>query len=260
MLPPRAYVFIGLNAVRFFSIVALLLVFSSSILVMVDDIKAVNRFMSAGSHATNGTSVDHNMTDCDYIEGSTVPNQPAGAFWAVTNRLLIITQVIFLLLSEVGWPDKFFRNFFPVLSMDFGLGALGVIQCLIGAAVLSHHVDEFALVSAFFLFAVGCLNILVGLIWRQSAKDKRSLTSWRDQKKNILPAPVSSIASKIGPPSFISHQTFGGLGFGRQGEKQAGLKGYLLTKPLESLPRYAANPGRGSRSNSPAFESSPTAV
>ena len=61
---------------------------------------------------------------------STVPNQPAGAFWAVLNRLLIICQIILLILSEVGWPQKFFSRFFPVLGYDFGLGALGIIQCL----------------------------------------------------------------------------------------------------------------------------------
>lgn len=61
---------------------------------------------------------------------STVPNQPAGVFWAVLNRLLIIGQVIILFLSEIGWPSAFFERFFPVLGDEFGLGALGVIQCL----------------------------------------------------------------------------------------------------------------------------------
>ena len=95
------------------------------------------------------------------FSGSTVPNQPAGVFWAVLNRLLIIFQVIVLFLSEAGWPYKFFDIYFPVLGSNFGVGALGIFECLIGAAVLSHHVDDFSLVSAFFLFALGCLNILV---------------------------------------------------------------------------------------------------
>ena len=59
-----------------------------------------------------------------------MPNQPAGVFWAVVNRLLIIAQVIILIFSEIGWPAAFFDRFFPVLGKDFGLGALGVIQCL----------------------------------------------------------------------------------------------------------------------------------
>lgn len=131
----------------------------------------------------------------------------------------------------------------------------------IGAAVLSHHVDDFTLVSAFFLFSIGCLNILVGLIFRAGAKSKRSVTSWREQAKSALPThvagvdirPVASVA-----PSFVSSvfsekqpeqnapataaPAHPGFGFGRQGEKAAALKGYLISKPLESLPRYAAKP------------------
>lgn len=57
----------------------------------------------------------------------------------------------------------------------------------IGAAILSHHVDTFALVAAFFLFSLGCLNVFIGLIWRASARDKRSVTSWRESKKDVLP-------------------------------------------------------------------------
>jgi hypothetical protein len=56
-------IFAGLNATRFLSIVALLLVFASSILVMVTNIKAVNRFQA--NRITNSTDI---MLDCDYIE------------------------------------------------------------------------------------------------------------------------------------------------------------------------------------------------
>lgn len=66
-----------------------------------------------------------------------MPNQPAGAFWAVLNRLLIIFQVIVLIMSEVGWPMAFFNRFFPILGDDFGLGALGVIQCLYALPLFS---------------------------------------------------------------------------------------------------------------------------
>ncbi|KAJ3715738.1 hypothetical protein FB446DRAFT_741211 [Lentinula raphanica] len=265
MLPPRAYFFIGLNIIRTLSIIALILVFASNIVTLVHDVEAVNAFMAAkgdsSSSSSNSTLTD--MLNCDYIEDSTVPNQPAGIFWAVLNRLLIIGQTVVLVLSELGWPSKFFDRFFPVLGKDFGLGALGVIQCLIGAAILSHFVDDFTLVSAFFLFSIGCLNIFVGLIFRQGAKTKRSITSWREHAKSALPThvagvPVAPIVNHA--PSFVSnvfnndkerHSTASdgseastasgkaGLGFGRQGEKAAAMKGYFITKPLESLPRYA---------------------
>jgi len=264
MLPPRAYVFIGLNGVRVLSIIALLLVFSSNIVTLVHDIQAVNVFVAAGKAATTTTDSSGNttMVNPDYIPGSTVPNQPAGAFWAVLNRLFIIGQTVILILSEFGWPSAFFNRFFPVLGKDFGVGALGVIECLIGAAILSHHVDTFTLVSAFFLFSIGCLNIVVGLIWRESAKAKRSVTSWREHAKSALPTHVAGVDVRPivsnGPPSFVSSMWSGndekvkradtgsstksGYGFGRQGEKAAALKGYLISKPVESLPRYAPKP------------------
>jgi len=276
MLPPRAYTFITLNAIRILSITALLLVVASNTVTLADDIKAVNRFVAAGKDASTSDTANTNATaqmfDSDYIPGSTVPNQPAGAFWAVLNRLFIIFQVLVLILSELGFPSTFFTRYFPVLGENFGLGALGIIQMLIGAAILSHHVNTFTLVSAFFLFSLGCVNVLVGLIFRESAKSKRSFTSWRDHAKSALPTHVAGV--EIRPPTFVSklytgggttpsadnsssgervgsmgresnadaestNVKFAGFGFGRQGEKVAGLKGYLISKPVESLPRYA---------------------
>jgi len=241
MLPTRGYTFIGLNVVRALSLISLVLLFASSIVVMVHDIQAVNHFQLAKS--LNDTAVINNTLDCDYIDGSTVPNQPAGAFWAVINRLFIIFQVIILILSEIGWPSKLFERFFPVLGKNFGLGALGVIQCLIGAAVLSHFVDNFALVSAFFLFSIGCINIIIGLVWRETAKSKRSITSWREQSKGVLPEYTPRFSSVFASEKHFDGESRSssraGYGFGRQGEKAAALKGFMITKPVETLPRYA---------------------
>ncbi|KAJ6578890.1 hypothetical protein DFH09DRAFT_1148587 [Mycena vulgaris] len=245
MLPPRAYTFIGLNGLRILSIIGLLLVFSSNIVTLAHDIQAFDRFQAgktavSDSASTNATA--EGILDSDYIIGSTVPNQPAGIFWAVLNRLLIIVQVIILLMSEFGWPSAFFTRYFPVLGKDFGLGALGIIQCLLGAAILSHHVDEFSLVAAFFLFSIGCLNILAGLIFRQSAKSKRSITSWREHANGALPTHVAGVDIRpagSAASSFVEKEANIGYGFGAQGERAAGLKGYLLSKPIESLPRYA---------------------
>ncbi|KAH7929636.1 hypothetical protein BV22DRAFT_1109755 [Leucogyrophana mollusca] len=286
----RAYIFFGLNAVRFLSIVSLILVFASSIFVMVKDIEAVNYFDAAKQ---NGTITADDLVNCDYIENSTVPNQIGGVFWAIVNRLFVIFQVIVLILSEVGWPAAFFDRFFPVLGPSFGLGALGIFQGLIGASVLSQHVDDFTLVAAFFLFSLGCLNMLLGLIFRESAKSRRSITAWRDESKGVLPtthmpATVNlnraASSSSASAPSFTSSvyaektrdlAEFGaarsnsgkaGYGFGRQGEKAAGLKGFLISKPLESLPRYAPRPtsapSTSSRAHSPEpqFTSSATAL
>jgi len=256
MLPPRAYTFIGLNGLRILSVIGLLLVLSSSIFTLVNDVRAVERFQegkAATSNAATTNATTEDILHADYITDSTVPNQPAGDFWAVVNRLLIIFQVIILLLSEIGWPSALFNRFFPILGKDFGLGPLGIVQCLLGAAILSHHVDEFSLVAAFFLFSIGCLNILAGLIFRESAKAKRSITSWRDHAKSALPTHVAGVDIRpvaSAAPSFVSSVFKGGddkpqgeakigYGFGVQGEKAAGLRGYLISKPIESLPRYA---------------------
>ena len=102
----------------------------------------------------------------------------------------------------------------------------------IGAAILSHHVDDFSLVSAFFLFSIGCLNIFLGLVFRESAKDKRSFTSWRSESRTVLPThdpksagSASYLSSTYGDKRRQSDDEKAGYGFGRQGEKQAGLKG-----------------------------------
>ena len=111
------------------------------------------------------------------------------------------------------------------------MGALGIFQTLIGAAVLSHHVDDFALVSAFFLFALGCLNMLIGLIFRAGAKHKRSLMAWRDDK-SVLPrnSTGSTWRSQGDDVESFKEKSGGGfgLGFGRHGEKAAGIKGVFL--------------------------------
>jgi hypothetical protein len=179
---------------------------------------------------------------------STVPNQPAGVFWAVVNRLLIIFQIIVLILSELGWPAAFFDRYFPVLSSGFGLGPLGIFQCLIGATILSHHVDDFTLVAAFFLFSLGCLNMLLGLIFRERAKTKRSFTSWRAEAKGVLPTthdlrpafarPQSGFVSSLFSGNKAGQDEKAAFGFGTAGEKKAGLKGAFGAMAL--LPLFRA--------------------
>jgi hypothetical protein len=56
--------FIGLNAIRVLSIISLLLVFASSIVIMVHDIQAVNRFVQAGSSSSDSSEMDYNYIEC----------------------------------------------------------------------------------------------------------------------------------------------------------------------------------------------------
>jgi len=291
MLPPRAYVFIGLNIIRVLSIISLILVFGSSIMTLVQDVQAFNAYQNDPNRSDALSRSNSTDVSRDYIPNSTVPNQPAGVFWAVLNRLLIIAQVVILFLSEIGWPSVFFYKFFPVLGKDFGVGALGLIQCLIGAAILSHHVNSFTLVSAFFLFSLGCLNIFVGLIFREQVKPRRSLTAWSERAKDVLPPPVTGAVGKgmefgraigVEPPRFVANifdtkpiprndtgssglsrsttnTSKSGLGFGRKAQMAAELGGFMVDRPVESLPRYAPKPVQ-SEQNVPTFQSSETAV
>lgn len=138
----------------------------------------------------------------------------------------------------------------------------------IGATILSHHCDDFTLVAAFFLFALGCVNMLLGLIFRESAKSKRSIRAWRSGSASVLPVQ----AQMTGTTAVTSHYTGGGangngnkrstfrqslfggrradplefgekgsmdkssFGFGRQGEKKAGLKGVPFSFASEHCP------------------------
>lgn len=61
-------IFIGLNIVRALSIIALLLLFASSIVTMVHDIQAVNAFIAAGKQGPDsGNSTNCTSVDTDYI-------------------------------------------------------------------------------------------------------------------------------------------------------------------------------------------------
>lgn len=261
MIPTRAYVFIALNVIRIISIVALLLVFASSTFALVKDVTAWNRFVDAGYKNTisDGNNTVTVIGD-DYALGSTVPNQPGGPFFAVLNWLFIISQTVVLIMAELEYPSEMFDRFFPVLGSGFGVGALGLFQVFIGAAVLSHHVNQFTLGSAFFLFVVGCINALVVGLWlREKVKSKRSITSWKEHSRSVLPS-VGPYTSS-GPPTFVSHmytgssvskgssgcgerldEKFVARGFGRQGEK-AKRKEFDIPKPDPTLPKYPSRPG-----------------
>lgn len=79
----------GLNAVRVLSLISLILVFSSTILVMVTNIKAVNTFQ-AEKGSDNST-----MLDCDYI--MCVAILCSSYFEANFSLLVILGEALFLI-------------------------------------------------------------------------------------------------------------------------------------------------------------------
>lgn len=66
-------VFIGLNVIRALSIISLILVFSSSIMTLVEDVKAFNSFQNGPNHAAGVTSgnstVSHDYVPYVHLDG-----------------------------------------------------------------------------------------------------------------------------------------------------------------------------------------------
>lgn len=64
--------------------------------------------------------------------------------------------------------------------MRHGVGILGAMQCLVAANILSKYVESFEQVTAWLLFIVGCLNVLIvsaclGLVYHLTADDPLAL-------------------------------------------------------------------------------------
>jgi len=73
--------------------------------------------------------------------------------------------------------------------------------------------------------------MLIGLIFRASAKSKRSLTSWREHGKSVLPNHIAGSFKGDADAESVNSTSKAGYGFGRQGEKAAGLKGGCPRNP-----------------------------
>ncbi|KAF8668081.1 mfs general substrate transporter [Rhizoctonia solani] len=164
----------GLNIVRALSIAALILVISSSIVIMVRDANALCREIDLRVKSQSNELDRNPNIGQAYMPWSTVPLQPGGGFFAILSRLLIILQCILLILAELGWPHSFFIKFVPILGHEYGVGILGLIQALLSTLILSHRIPTFPLISAFILFAVACLNIIIGLILREKVHNYRA--------------------------------------------------------------------------------------
>ncbi|CAE6488091.1 unnamed protein product [Rhizoctonia solani] len=157
-----------LNIIRVLSVITLALIFASSIVMMVRDANAICRDMSAPDRAEGEKLGNKLGLERAYIPLSTVPRQPGGPFFAILSRLLVVSQCPILILAELGRPKRFFIKSLPILGPQYGVGILGIMQVLLSTVILSHRVPKFALVPAFLLFGIGCLNTALGLALRQN--------------------------------------------------------------------------------------------
>lgn len=108
------------------------------------------------------------------------------------------------------------------------------------------------------------VDMTKGIIFRSSAKRRRLIFSWEnvsqltpqtkaaatawdmvngasekfaEYKQSKKQASDNNDEPLIPPGKNTPGGKFGGFGFGKQGEKAAGLRGYTISKPVESLPR-----------------------
>lgn len=171
--------FFILNALRGLSMISLLFVFIANIVIMAQDIQAIQHGV---------TDKDHE--DCDYIENSGVPNQPAGAFRAFFIIALNIVEVMVLFLSETGFPPNLFKKWIPCLESESSLVGLGVLEVLLAAQMMSHFMDSFPLVACFFLLIAGILNILT--MYFDRPRFYRTIAYWRSRKASGQTATMES--------------------------------------------------------------------
>ncbi|KAH9815119.1 hypothetical protein DFH28DRAFT_893157 [Melampsora americana] len=124
-------------------------------------------------------SMSSGLSEChsDYVSGSFIPKSVGGILFVTLELLFNIFILLLCLLSEISPPriPEFFENYFPPLGQGFGVGILGSLEIYIASITLSHKINKPSLVSAWILFVIGCLNVLLGIVFGARIRSKRSL-------------------------------------------------------------------------------------
>jgi hypothetical protein len=233
--------FFLLNALRFFSMLSLLFVFIANIIILAQDVEAIREARHDKEHE-----------DCEYIEGSSVPNQPAGNFRAFLSIALNLLQCIVLFMSETGFPAWFFKNWIPCLDNEHSLVGVGVLEVLLAAQVMSHFLDPFPLVACFFLLIFGILNICTMYVDRP--RFFRSYAFWKGNPGNNTPKMMESGRS---PRQFSNYGSGPGSVFNEKDHPEhEGAAGYGFARNESILSRSVSSHSHG-RANSPPTYSPP---
>jgi len=217
--------------------ISLLFVFIANIVIMAQDIQALHQ------------GVDKDHEDCDYIDNSSVPNQPAGTFRAFLIIALNIIEVAVLFLAETGFPASFFTNWIPCLDHEHSLVGLGVLEVLLAAQMMSHFMDPFPLVACFFLLIAGLFNIFT--MYFDRPKFFRSYLFWKGARPAGQTATMESGGSRAfsayGPasaaPSVFTEKEHShdapGYGFARRGDENLVARSMSPPGRATSPPTYS---------------------
>lgn len=166
--------FLGLNTLRIVSLVVIILVFTTLIMGLVEDIR---------DYHSDAIMDEALADDCAYVPGTSIPMQTWGIFWVELHRALLLLGVVALFLAELSWLriarlEQAAQIWFPVLSRTRGLAALGIVHVVIATSILSHYLDEFPLVVSWMMFVIGMCYVCLGLAFHSHPlKDGRSLFS-----------------------------------------------------------------------------------
>ncbi|PWZ01470.1 hypothetical protein BCV70DRAFT_215932 [Testicularia cyperi] len=171
--------FVALNLLRLISLVGLVLLLTTLIIGLVEDVDAFH----------NDETMDEAVReDCAYVPGTSIPMQTWGIFWVELHRMLLMIAAVCLFLSECGWLgihrlDRLAEQWMPLLTTERGLAALGAVHVVVAISILSHHLDEFPMIVSWILFVVGVLYLTCGAAFhRRRLRDVRSLFVHKRQR------------------------------------------------------------------------------
>ena len=164
--------FLGLNALRLISLVVIILVFTTLVMGLVEDVR---------DYHNDAIREEAQTDDCAYLPGTSIPMQTWGIFWVEFHRSLLLLGAAALFLAELSWfgisrLEQTAQSWFPLLSRTRGLAALGCVHIVLASSILSHYLDEFPLVVSWMLFVIGLLYLCLGVAFHSyPLKDGRSL-------------------------------------------------------------------------------------
>ncbi|OWZ55515.1 hypothetical protein J010_01599 [Cryptococcus neoformans] len=94
---------------------------------------------------------------------SGIPRQAGGICFAIISRLVVACTLVLLILGQLGWPEMFLYTWTPCLGPQSTPVWLGLAQAIVGIENLRVYSKSVVLISAWGLFLIGLLNIILGV-------------------------------------------------------------------------------------------------
>lgn len=200
-------------------------------------------------------------TTCAYVGNTSVPRTVGGILFNALNRIFCCFILLFMLVAEAPPPfkavERFWAYAFPPFGEHFSTGVLGLTQIFIGCTALTlpsvdlstHEQPEltiglrisgFPQVAGWFLFILGCLNMLFGLAFGSSIKSIRSVLSTPTAPSGLRAMRLAQQRQEGGggAGAYREHHDpeQADESNGRQPKKYAGKRGIQISAPIISSP------------------------